>query len=352
MKTLARLMAMVTVAAVLLLAAAAWAGEVYIPHLTGGDDDWVDYLQVDNIGLTPATYTATLYAGGAKVATKSGTVPALGHVIVNLQDVNAAAECGVIGFTSSLLQFRLSYAHATGQGVAEFRLGGTLLPSLTFLFSDFNPRIEWKGLALANLGASPVTATLYALGGGKVLGSASQSVGAKSRVHGTFARWFPQLSFGQVEKIVAVSASPSLAGIVISGSDAADRLLFTTAADAAGFSSGQQPAANVTGTWKGSWRSSVQGNGGLTLKLTQTSSAVAGSMSVTKTDCGDMTNIPLTGTVSGSTLDVFATGTCDGSVVSLGFTQGTLSGSTLDGIYDVLVNGDPYDDGSWTATKQ
>jgi hypothetical protein len=352
MSRLARLPAIMAVMATLLWAATVQATEVYIPHLTGGEADWVDYLQVDNLGLGAASYTVNLYAGGAKVATESGSVPGLSHKIVNLQDLDGDAECGIVTFSSNLMQFRLSYEHTTGQGVAEFRLGDELFSSLSFLFSDFNPRIDWKGLALANLGASQATATLYALGGGTVLAQASQTAGAKSRVHGTFARWFPNLSFDQVEKVVAVAGSPNLAGIVISGSNSADRLLFTTAADAAGFNSGQQPGGSVTGTWKGSWQSYGSGSGSLTLKLTQTGSIVTGTMSVTNTECGTMSNVPLTGVMSANELDVSATTSCEGSIVTLGFTQGVLDGASLDGVYEILVDGQGYDDGTWTTTKQ
>jgi|GEM_PF-4361186 len=61
MSRLARLPAIMAVMATLLWAVTVQATEVYIPHLTGGEADWVDYLQVDNLGLGAASYTVNLY---------------------------------------------------------------------------------------------------------------------------------------------------------------------------------------------------------------------------------------------------------------------------------------------------
>jgi len=65
-------------------------------------------------------------------------------------------------------------------------------------------------------------------------------------------------------------------------------------------------------------------------------------------------DVPISGTVTGNTLDVVTSAfLCSGTSVEIKFTQGAISGNTINGYYALyLLNGDYYDDGTFHLEKQ
>jgi len=123
---------------------------------------------------------------------------------------------------------------------------------------------------------------------------------------------------------------------------------------------GQSPARHASikltdplgGTWNGSWTSDYGGgSGGVTLVVTQTASGYSGTLTVRNTGCGTYSNVAATITLSGSTVKVTASSKCSGEPVVLSFTQGTLSGNTIDGDFNVYVYGSWHDGGTFELSK-
>ena len=336
-----------------LIPSAGFALEVYLPHLTGGATNWSDMLQVDNNSATTQTFTMTLFASGSQIYQNTFSVGGLGETTIEVKELSDTAEAGLITYTSSQLNFRLSYRNEVGGGVAEFRLTGDQYPILGFYFSDFISSISWKGIALANYGATTATANLYALGGGDILGSKTITISPDSKVSGIHTKWFPEVALGDIKKIIAVSAS-DLTGITICGDSTSSFLLFTPAAEVSDFSAGTVTTTDISGTWNGIWRSTdyIGESGSMVVTLVQTGSSFTGTGSFNNTDCGDVSGVPLSGTVSGSIVTINGTYNCGGNIATLAFTNGVVVGSSMAGSYQQNVNGQYYDAGTFTLTKQ
>jgi hypothetical protein len=99
--------------------------------------------------------------------------------------------------------------------------------------------------------------------------------------------------------------------------------------------------ADFSGYWTGTWDSfQSTATGGLQVTITQNGSSIDGSLSVFgATTCGlPIQNVPLTGFVTGDTVASFNAETndpCSGELNRLTFTNGVLSGNTINGNYEV-----------------
>ena len=87
----------------------------YIPHITGGETGWTDYLQVNNNTSSSANFTLTLYNGGNQIYSNVFSVGGLSRSQIELKALHPDAETGVITYTESGLVFRVSYNNA-GRG--------------------------------------------------------------------------------------------------------------------------------------------------------------------------------------------------------------------------------------------
>lgn len=336
----------------------AQARDLYIPHLTTGEADWSDHLEVDNTGPTSAEFTLTLYdATGAEVYEQAHSVPSLGESVSALKDLAPSARCGRIGTESNRLFFRVAHRNTLSGGVAEFALSEELGSGLGFFFSDVSPSVSWKGIALANLSDEPLSVTLYALGGGRILDHAGVSLGAYQKTHGVHSQWFPGIALSDIRKIVAVSASWALSGIAISGNADSSQLLFTRAEPLTEFNPADFTVSDVSGDWSGTWTSTKQllRYGDLKLHLTQMGSDFTGTADISDTDCGDITGAPGSGTVSGNDVTFGGTYPCDGWTVTLSFTEAIVAGNsvaaTMTGKYEVVVGGEVSDKGGFLLTR-
>jgi plastocyanin len=216
-----------------LLCGKALALSTYIPHITSGENNWTDYLQINNNTPSAASFTVNLYSNGIQIYSQVLSVGGLSRSQIELKALNPNAETGIITYTEPGLVFRVSYKN-TGGGVAEFRTIDTLGSDIGFCFSDFTTFVQWKGLAIANMGTTPENVTLYAIGGsvqgsgGSILGTHTETIAPKDKIVGVHSVWF-SVDLSQIESIVAVTGSPSLCGIAISGETALSRPLFTPA---------------------------------------------------------------------------------------------------------------------------
>ncbi|MHB8772120.1 MAG: hypothetical protein ACYC7J_14090 [Syntrophales bacterium] len=233
----------------------ALALSTHIPHITGGETDWTDYLQVNNNTLSLADFTLTLYNNGNQIYSQTLSVGALSRSQIQLKALNPNAETGIITYTEPGLVFRVSYNSSAG-GIAEFRTIDTLGSNVGFYFSDFTDFVQWKGAAIANMGTTPAQLTLYALGGssqgggGAILSTKTETINPMDKIVGIHSAWFSRVSLGQIESIVAVTSSSSLCGIAIGGDMALSRLLFTPATPLSSFN--PQPGTDYSiysGTW-------------------------------------------------------------------------------------------------------
>lgn len=345
------------------VATSASAFVVYIPHMTSGYSDWIDYLEVDNTSLASVTFTLTLYNEGTQVHQGTYTVGIMGELLLDLKTLQtgsaetSTATCGRIEYSEEKLNFRLAFENAAG-GLAEFRLSDELSGAQAFYFSTFTNTVEWKGVAIANMGSTTASVTLYAFGGGTFRGWKTVSIDGNSRLVGTYGTWFDDVSLNEITKIVAVTTSPYLTGIVISGNLANSNLLFTASVPLSSFSYAIPVQNDLTGTWRGTWTSTNPAwfgeSGNVTFYMTQDSeTAVSGTADLSDTDCGDLTGIPFTGTVSGMNITFSASAYCPQyeATGELQFTQGVITGNTISGRYTETVNGAPYDNGIFSVTR-
>lgn len=111
-------------------------------------------------------------------------------------------------------------------------------------------------------------------------------------------------------------------------------------------------AADFSGVWHGSHESDYGGFGQVHANITQTGNNLTGTVSVTKTECGDFWNQPLTGVVSREKASFGATVKCplDGLNYSLTYTQGVLDGIKMSGQYSVS-GPDYWDSGSFSLVE-
>lgn len=340
---------------VLMMNVSVMAAEVFMPHLTGGSADWSDYLTVDNTGQMPASVTITLYDNVATpVYVGTQLVGALGESVIDLKQLNNRAQSGKVTYFDAgddTLHFRLSLLNLVAGGVAEFRLVGTQSSVLGFFFSDFASVVAWKGLALANYGATSAAVTLFAIGGGQVLEDVDISIPPYSKISAIHSTWFPALSMNQIKKIVAVSSVATLGGIAIASNAESSSMLFTAAVPMESFSPGEAEE-DILGVWRGMWHSDDGYSGNLIVRFVdQTGDLVTGTIDIDDTDCGDIKWVPLTGTVTDNVVIINATFGCSGSLATLEFTQGSMVENTMTGTYQQNVNGQPYSSGTFSLTK-
>jgi len=206
----------------------AFGATVYMPHLTGGNLLWEDWLQVDNGDSSNHDFTVTLYNGGIQVYTGIHTVAGYGHTEMDIKTYDGTATTGIIEYDSDALLFRVSYEYVSTGAVAEFSLSDTLSRTLGFLFSGFVSTVNAKGAAIANMSDTPAYVTLYAVGGDTILDTYSTTIGAHDQIVGIHTTWFPSVSYGEIDSIVAVSTVQCLSGVVIcTESTSLSYLLFT-----------------------------------------------------------------------------------------------------------------------------
>lgn len=105
------------------------------------------------------------------------------------------------------------------------------------------------------------------------------------------------------------------------------------------------------GTWNGHWDSDYGESGSLTLVGTQTATGYTGKLTIRNTECGTFSNLPATLTLNGNVVTCTAYAYCSGSSLKLKFTQGILTGNTINGYYNVYRNGSFYDSGSFFLSK-
>lgn len=332
---------------ILVMNSVAMAADVFMPHLTGGFDEWEDFLTVDNVGLVPANVTVTLFDDtGNQVYNGSHAVTSLGESVIDLKQLSSTAQSGKVTYTGENLHFRLSLLNIDSGGVAEFFLGFQS-SVLAFFFSDFESVVAWKGIALANYGAVNADVTLYAIGGGQVLDTADIVVPAYSKTSGVHSTWFSSLAMTEVKKIIAVSSVATLGGIAIASNASSSSMLFTPAVRLESFS-----GAEYTGIWRGKWESYAPGfSGDVVMHLVQTGEPLLGTADLGNTDCGDVKGVPVSGTVMGQVVTFAASYACMGHLATLEFTQGTRRGNRIDGTYQQNVNGQLYDSGTFWLIK-
>ncbi len=217
---------------VLMLAGSALAVNFYIPHITGGEDDWKDTLVIDNFGAASANATVNLYDQGRLLTSNTYTVRAYDYVAINVKLLAPAAASGVISTEATTLASRISYEYlATGERT-EFDLQTAGLTSNVYLFPKYYENLSWAGLAITNTTATVASVTLYAIGSGLVLDQTTDTVPGRGRIKGLHSDWFPNTALSLIDKILVISPSANLQGITISGNSDNSMLLFTPAVDA------------------------------------------------------------------------------------------------------------------------
>ncbi|MHB9096651.1 MAG: hypothetical protein ACYC5X_02395 [Syntrophales bacterium] len=318
----------------------ALALETYIPHITTGANEWTDYLQANNNASSTATFTLTLYGStGAQVYSQSHSVGGRSRSQIELKALNSSAATGKITYTETGLVFRVSYASLSG-GVAEFKTIDTLGSNIGFYFSDFTSLVQWKGMAIANMGTTNADVTFYALGGGTILQTQTETIAPNAKLLGNNFNlsWLSGLALSQIESIIAVAGSSSLCGIAISGDTVLSRLLFTPAIPVSNFTP-QGETTSVSGIWTGTGNSPQTGTLPTTLILSQSGNSVSGTwdgMAVTGTVSGNQLTLTITPfTQSGASITGGASATVTGNSMSgtmhitatLGGTSATINGT-------------------------
>jgi hypothetical protein len=230
---------------VFFLCGSAFAEEVYMPHITGGNTGWTDWLQVNNGDSSTHDFKITLYSDGTQVYSNIHTVVGYGHQQIAVKSLDDSADMGKIEYTSEALTFRLSYEN-TSEGVAEFSLSDSLCSTMGLFYSGFVSSITAKGAAIANMGGIPAYVTFYAIGQDSIMDTYSTTIDAYEKIVGLHDTWFPTISLSDIESIVAVSNVQGLSGIVIcSNADGSD-LLFTPGKSMSVFDTSFSPNEN---TW-------------------------------------------------------------------------------------------------------
>jgi len=111
-------------------------------------------------------------------------------------------------------------------------------------------------------------------------------------------------------------------------------------------------AADFSGVWHGSYESDYGGFGQVHANITQTGNDLTGTVSITKTECGDFWDQPLKRVVSGDKASFGATVKCslDGLDYSLTYAQGVLDGIKMSGQYSVSGL-DYWDSGAFSLVE-
>jgi hypothetical protein len=109
-----------------------------------------------------------------------------------------------------------------------------------------------------------------------------------------------------------------------------------------GGSSSSGVSVNLTGSWSGSWRSSIGQSGALTGSFTQSGATFNGPVTIYNSNCFGYE---------------YATGTLSGSNVQIGISSsaiifnGSVSGSTISGTYYVYTTACSGDAGTFVLRK-
>jgi|OpeIllAssembly_1097287.scaffolds.fasta_scaffold217881_2 hypothetical protein len=111
-------------------------------------------------------------------------------------------------------------------------------------------------------------------------------------------------------------------------------------------------AADFSGVWHGSYESDYGGFGQVHANITQTGNDLTGTVSITKTECGDFWDQPLKRVVSGDKASFGATVKCslEGLDYSLTYAQGVLDGIKMSGQYSVSGL-DYWDSGAFSLVE-
>jgi len=140
------------------------------------------------------------------------------------------------------------------------------------------------------------------------------------------------------------------------GAGAGTKTVYFRVRNAAGQSTVKQDTIKLTnplgGTWTGRWTSDYGADSGsLKLVATQTATGYTGKLTVGNTECGTFSNLPAKLTLSGNTVTCTAASSCAGQPIQLKFTEGVLSGNTINGYYNIYVGGSHYDSGTFRLSK-
>ncbi|MFH1152433.1 MAG: hypothetical protein V1793_01340 [Pseudomonadota bacterium] len=204
--------------------------QAYISHISGGYQEWRDFLQVDNTGGNSARVMITLYGeDGSEVYSKVHNIAPSDKSLINLKNLSSKAMTGVVAYSNPDLLIRQSQENTNGGGITEFILPDTLGATLGFFYSNFTDSLAYNGLAIANFGSTATTVTLTAMGNGGALASLNIQLGARQKTIGTHDTWFPGIASGDLRWIKATGTSPYLAGVAITGDASGGLMVFTQA---------------------------------------------------------------------------------------------------------------------------
>lgn len=213
-------------------------------HITKGQDQWEDTLAVDNLsGGTYGKYTIKFYdETGTYKGKEDFQIGPLDYEQHNIKSLNPFAASAVIETKYTCLNFRMSYMHEN-EGAAEFNLKDIVSPALSFNFSNaYSSIIDWKGMAIMNMGEEEVEINMYAVAGSTVIAEVKDTLQPYERKSGYHSSWFNAavVQTGSLEKIIVTSLDDTpLTGITISGDIQNTKLLFTQAQPAPGISMGR-----------------------------------------------------------------------------------------------------------------
>ncbi len=325
--------------------------QIFIPHLTDGNNHWEDFLTIDNTGLDPAEVVITLYdIDGSQVYQGHHSVGSLGETLIDVRELSGVASSGMIEIPEGgYIHCRVSLESSAG-GVAEFMLEGKHSSKLAFLYSEFAGVTVWKGLTVTNYGNVGGEITLMAYGNGKLLGTSEpQEIAPHGKLLGVPDQWFPGIDSHKVKKIIVLSSIDTLGGVAIAGDVSMTRLLFTAAVNLEQFTS--PPEKGITGIWKGTWRSNSGGSGEMLMHMTQRDNQIVGSGNYYDTICGDVNNVVISGSVSGDRLTINSSYWC-GKYLAIITSSGTRNGDLIKGNYSIEASGaNYYDSGVLNLTR-
>ncbi len=110
-------------------------------------------------------------------------------------------------------------------------------------------------------------------------------------------------------------------------------------------------ALDFDGNWNGSWTSVYGTTGSVYGSMYLSGNSVSGMLTITNTDCGTV-SLSISGTLINNVLTINGSKYCGGSNNEFRFTQGYFSGSTINGNYNIISDGDLYDSGAFTLVHQ
>jgi len=199
--------------------------EVYIPPFANDTLGWDNFIMADNLGTECTTFTVTLYGySGEEVYSGDYDVDCLDRTSIDLNSLEVDAQCGKITYACSQLNFRLARINPEG-GITEYVLNNALYSYLGFFYNDLDSSIEWKGLALSNLGGTYSIVTLTVIGGGEELDSVNVMVGPNQTIDEFHDTFFADIELSEIDAITALSSTYSISGIVMSGGSSSSTII-------------------------------------------------------------------------------------------------------------------------------